>query len=112
MAISNVKRLRNERLQFQSVFENVVEVEALYNPPSVGSNSFVSETISVAGVELGDFVLVTFETDLNDLMLTAHVQSAGVIDIHLNNPTSGAVDLPESGMHLVALRPLQIHGHG
>ena len=111
MAITSLVRKRSDRMQFQSVFEHVIDIEAQYNPPSVGSKGFVSEVISVDGVEFGDFVLIAFEADMNDLTLTAHVQSKGNIDIHLHNPTSGAVDLDQGGLHIVVLRPLQVHGH-
>lgn len=110
MAITNVVFAGRGRKQFQGVFETVLEIEALYNPPSVNSNSFQSESISAVGVALGDFVFVSFEADLQELTLSGHIDAADSISIHLVNHTAGAIDLPENQLHVIILRPIHRHG--
>lgn len=109
MAISNIVFTRQGRVQFQGLFECVVELEALWNPASVNSNSFIDETISVQGTQLGDMVMVSYEGDLQDLTFSSHVPTANSVSLHLINPTAGAVDLPEAQIHVIVLRPLHNH---
>ena len=109
MAITNIVSTRLGRVQFQGLFEHVVEFEADYNPASVNSNSFVAEAITVIGVHLGDFILANIDIDQQDLTLSVHIQSADTIDVHLFNPTAGAIDLGACNLHVIVLRPLHQH---
>ena len=109
MAVSSVLYTHAGRMQFQGLFDCVVELEALWNPASVNSNSFTDESLPISGVRLGDMVLVSMETDLLDLTFTAHINSADNISLHLINPTAGAVDLPEAQIHVIVLRPKHHH---
>jgi hypothetical protein len=109
MPVSNVVQLGTGARQFRSVFYTVVEFEAKYNPVSVGSNSTTADEISIAGVELGDFCLANIDVDIQDLTTTVHVTAPGVITITLANTTAGAVDLVESNLHVVVLRPHHRH---
>lgn len=110
MSITNVIFAGRGRKQFQGVFDTVIEIEALYDPPSVGSNGFTSDSIPAQGVKLGDFVFVSFETDLLELSLNGHIDAADSISIHLVNHTAGAIDLAENQLHVVVLRPIHRHG--
>ena len=109
MPITNVIQARAGRMQFQGLFETVVEIEALYDPPSINSNGFDQETIVAPAVRFGDFVLISFEADLLQLDLHGHVDGADSISVHLHNPTAGAVNLPEAHIHIVVLRPIHLH---
>lgn len=109
MAVSNVVQVRAGRAQFQGLFEHVVEYEALVDPASVNSNSFQSELLDIPGARFGDFVLVSFEADLQNLIVEAHVQAVDVVDVHFVNNTAGAVNLPAAQLHVVLLRPIHLH---
>lgn len=109
MPVTNVVQLRHGRMQFQALFEHVVEFEAVYDPASVNSNGNVIDTISVGHVELGDFVLCSLDIDLQQLTLHAYASAAGTVSINLVNPTAGAVNLPSCDIHVVVLRPLHLH---
>lgn len=110
MPITQVIQTRTGRMQFQGLFEAVVELEALYDPPSILSNGFDDETITTPGVEFGDFVLLSFEADLLSLDIHAHVKAKDTLSVHLHNPTAGTVNLAEANIHIVVLRPIHAHG--
>lgn len=110
MAITNIVAYRNEAVQFRGIVRNVIEFEASWNPDQVNSNSYVQEDISISGVKLGDMCLISFEQDLTNLNLFAHVKSAGIISVHLNNNTAGAVNLGAAQIHVIVLRPYHRHG--
>ena len=109
MAVSNVVQVGGGRKQFQGLFEHVVEYEALVDPASVGSNSFEHEVLDIKGAKFGDFVMVSFEADLQELTLEGHVSAADQVDLHFINNTAGAIDLPEAQVHIVLLRPIHLH---
>ena len=106
MAVTNVRYTGSGRSQFRGVFDCVAEMQADYNPPSVNSKGFQSETVPLPGVRMGDICLCSFDADVDDMTLTAHVHSTGVVDVHMNNNTSGAIDLSEGQIYIVALRPV------
>jgi hypothetical protein len=111
MAITGTHFYSNQRRQFQSLVNNVIEFEFIWDPASVNSNSFVAESITVSGVKLGDMVLVTYEGDQQDLIITGHVSAEDTVNIHLFNPTAGAVDLASAHGHCVILQFNHHHHH-
>jgi len=53
-----------------------------------------SSSVNVPGAELGDFVLVSAPYDMQDLIVTAYVQAADVVEVRIQNENAGAnVDL-------------------
>lgn len=113
MAITNVELSRNaQRRQFVDVFSEVVEFEAIWDAPSVNSNDSTTEDIPVSGAHFGDMVHVSIEIDLQGLIITAYVKSAGVVTVVLTNPKSGAVNLDSAQLHFIILHPTHIHNGG
>lgn len=72
-----------------------IEVTATVNPADLADGT--GETIaaiSVPGAVLGDYVVVAAPYDLEDLIVTAYVQAANVVEIRIQNENAGAnVDL-------------------
>ena len=50
-------------------------------------------SLAVVGASLGDFVEISFSLDLQDMILTAYVQAADVVEYRLQNESTGTVDL-------------------
>ncbi len=72
----------------------IVQASETWNPGSIADGD--SETFQMTGVTgaaLGDFVLVSFSLDLQDLGLSAYVQASGVVEAVLQNNTGSAVNL-------------------
>ena len=73
-----------------------------WNPSSIPDGGSATQTVTVTGAELGDYVhLVSLQTDLLGLTLTGYVSSANTVTVVLNNNTGGAVDLPNSTLRVV-----------
>ena len=109
MAITNIVQTRTGRMQFQGLFESVAELEALWNPASVGSNTTLSEDITILGSALGDMVMVSYEGDVQKLVLTGHVKAKDTVTVQLHNASAGAIDLAEGQIHVVILKPQHHH---
>lgn len=72
-----------------------IEATATVDPADLADG--VGETIaavSVSGAALGDYVVVAAPYDLQDLIVTAYVQAANVVEIRIQNENAGGnVDL-------------------
>lgn len=66
---------------------------ATYDPPSIAAGSQVAPTFAVLGAESGDFVDVSFSTDLGGLDYYGYVSTAGNVTVYLRNRTVAAIDL-------------------
>jgi hypothetical protein len=64
---------------------------------SIDSGSFQSVDVTVAGAELGDFALVSFDLDTEDMQLTAQVTAANTVTCTFYNLFTQAVDLGTGG---------------
>ena len=109
MSTSSVKVLSNGRQQFVSVVESVVHVEFLWNPASVNSNGYISESITVPGVKLGDIALITYEGDTQNLIVSACIHAADTVHVHMFNPTAGAVNLAEAQANILVFQTPHRH---
>lgn len=64
----------------------------------------VSQNVTVTGAALGDFVLVSLNKNLQDLVLVGHVSAANTVQLQLINITESAVDLPSGTVKVLVLR--------
>ena len=71
-----------------------LQASLTWDPPSLASGTGVtSGNISLSYAVLGDFVLVSAPYDLQGITATAHMSSAGIAKIRLDNFTGGTIDL-------------------
>ena len=78
--------------------------EAVYDPPNLAANASTDTTIAVAGAYFGDFVMVSFSLDLQDVGVTAWVSAPDVITVRFVNMTPGAVDLGSGTLRVRVLK--------
>ncbi|HEX6375190.1 MAG TPA: hypothetical protein VFZ91_05675 [Allosphingosinicella sp.] len=64
-----------------------------WDPPSVAADGSTSTTVTVAGAQLGDSVLVGFNKALQGMQLTGSVSAADTVEAVLSNPTAAAINL-------------------
>jgi hypothetical protein len=64
-----------------------------YNPPSLTHNTQTTTTLTVNGCELGDFVSVSFNLDLQGILLSAYVSSADTVTVVFCNNTGTTINL-------------------
>jgi hypothetical protein len=62
---------------------------ATWDPPSVAAGAQATTTVTVTNAALGDTVVVGFNKDLQGMMLTGYVSTAGTVTVVLRNDTAG-----------------------
>lgn len=92
--------------QFQGLFETI-PFKATVNMASAADAETQAADITVAGAELGDLVLVAFGVDVADLTVDAQVTADDTVTVTVNNNTGGAVDLAETTVTGIVLKPNQ-----
>lgn len=70
--------------QFQALFD-VIEVEVALTDATIAAQVAGQVDVTVPGVALGDYVLVSYPADLTGLMIQAWVQAANTITISTFN---------------------------
>lgn len=76
-------------------------VATTWDPASLADGAGDSVTIAVTGAVLGDYSLVANPEDLVGILLTSYVQSAGWVEIRLQNEIVSTVDLASNANWLV-----------
>jgi hypothetical protein len=78
---------------------------ATWNPGSLTSGTETTTDVTVTGAALGDFVLVSFSLDVDDLALTAQVTSANTVTVQLLNLKGGAAtDLGSGTLKVLVIK--------
>ena len=88
--------------------QGVTLLTATVDLGSVAANTTEEETATVAGVKLGDFVLVSKSNLSAGILLgTCRVTAADTVAIQVVNTTGSAVDASSETMTFVVIRPEQ-----
>ena len=91
--------------QFQGLFD-VITFEASIDTTSLADGAgATSQVTGVTGAALGDFVLVSLPVDAVDLIVTAYVQAAGVVEVRTQNEAGAARDTGPVTAKFVVLHP-------
>jgi hypothetical protein len=77
---------------------------ATWNPGSIAHNAKESKDITVVGAAIGDFCLVSFSLDVQDLILNAQVTATDTVTAVLHNSTGGATDLAEGTVRALVFK--------
>lgn len=80
-----------------------LEATQVWDPGSIADGDEEAVDVALTGAVLGDFVLVSFSLDVEDLVLNANVTAADVVTVVLANNTGGAVDLAEGTVRVRVL---------
>ena len=102
-ATAVVSRRGND--QFRGLFTDTWDVTCTLNSASVATTATATDTVTVAGVALGDMVLgMAIGVDEAGLVRRAYVSAANTVTIVTYNPTAGSVDLASTTLNLVIAR--------
>jgi hypothetical protein len=102
-ATAVVSRRGND--QFRGIFSDTWAVTCTLNSASVADQAAGTDTVTVAGVALGDIVLgMSAGVDEAGLVRRAYVSAANTVTISTTNTTGGAVDLASTTVDLVIAR--------
>lgn len=66
---------------------------AAWTPGAVASGAQASTTVTIAGVVLGNYVLVAASVDLQDQILIGYVSAANTVTVLLQNNTASPITL-------------------
>ena len=102
-ATAVVSRRGND--QFRGLFTDTWDVSCTLDSGSVATTA--TDTVTVAGVALGDMVLgMSVGVSEAGLVRRAYVSAANTVTIVTYNPTAGSVDLASTTLQLIIGRPV------
>ena len=102
-ATAVVSRRGND--QFRGLFSDTWDVSCTLDSASVATTATATDTVTVAGVLLGDMVLgMSVGVSEARLVRRAYVSAANTVTIVTYNPTAGSVDLASTTLNLVVAR--------
>ena len=89
--------------QFQGIFSEVFYGSFTVDPGATGADGVASGDVTLPGVALGDYVLVSPGVDVQDVAVTAYVTAANTITWQATHAGAG-VDLASSTWKFIVLR--------
>jgi hypothetical protein len=99
-ATAVVSRRGND--QFRGLFTDTWDVSCTLDSASVGTGATATDTVTVAGVVLGDMVLgMSVGVSEAGLVRRAYISAANTVTIVTYNPTAGSVDLGGTTLQLI-----------
>lgn len=107
MAVSaTVVNRQGGPIQFPLLFSDAWMVTVTVDPANVATQVTGTDTVTVTGVALGDFVLC-FEdtTSQGNMTITAYISAANTVTILYSNNTAGGIDLATGTVKMLVLRP-------
>ena len=104
-ATAVVSRRGND--QFRGLVTDTWDVSCTLDSASVGTGATATDTVTVAGVLLGDMVLgMSVGVSEAGLVRRAYVSAANTVTIVTYNPTAGSVNLDSTTLQLIIGRPV------
>lgn len=88
--------------QYRGLFSKVIKATATgYNVPSLVDGGGNTQSVTVVGAKLGDFVRVAFGVDLQGMTATAYVSALNTVTIRVQNESTATVDLAATTVNIV-----------
>lgn len=91
------------RVRFTDL-DTVLYKEATINPGNLADGAGETVQVTVKKAALGDFVIVSAPYDLQDVTVTAYVQAADVVEIRIQNESTGARDLASGTWRILVIK--------
>jgi hypothetical protein len=99
-ATAVVSRRGND--QFRGLFTDTWDVSCTLDSASVATTATATDTVTVAGVALGDMVLgMSIGVDEAGLVRRAYVSAANTVTIVTYNPTASSINLASTTLQLI-----------
>ena len=92
------------QIGIHSLGQGQAATTATWDPGSIATGAEAVTEVTVTGAALGDFVLVSFSLDVQDLTLTAAVTAANTVTVQLSNLTGGAINLASGTVKVLVLK--------
>jgi hypothetical protein len=85
-------------------YTSMIATVGPYTPPSINPGSQIKPTFSVTGAQVGDFVEVSYSTDLQGITLTGYVSASNTVTAVFFNGTAAAITLPQGTLKVKLTR--------
>ena len=92
-----------QRMEFNNT--QTIEASATYTPPTLADGAGTATTFAVSGAEMGDFVEVSYDKNLQDVLLTAWVSAAGTVNVRFQNESGITVALTAGTIRVRVRKP-------
>jgi len=89
----------------QSLDGGEINRQVTYDPPSLGTKTGTTTTMSAPGAVVGDFVQVGFSQDLDGIILTGYVSTAGTVSARFFNSAGTTRDLASGTLSARVTKP-------
>lgn len=86
---------------YRSVFSKVIKQTSTVDVASLVDGAGATQSVTVPGAKLGDFVRVAFGVSLVGITVTAYVSAADTVQIRLQNESTATVDLASTSVNIV-----------
>jgi len=78
--------------------------EVTINPASLVDGAGVTQSVTVKGSNLGDFVLVSAPYDLQDVTVTGYMQATDTVEVRIQNESTGTRDLASGTWRIIVIK--------
>ena len=82
----------------------ITYTEVTINPGSLVDGAGETQSVTIEGVNLGDFVLVSASYDLQDITVTGYVQAQDTVEIRIQNESGGTKDLASGTWRIIVIK--------
>lgn len=86
---------------YRGVFSKVIKASATVDIPSLVDGGGNTQSVTVPGAKLGDFVRCAFGVSLVGMTVTAYVSAADTVQIRVQNESTATVDLASTTVNIV-----------
>ena len=76
------------------------------DPGSLADGAGSTHSVTIEGANLGDFVLVSAPYDLQDVTVTGYVQAQDIVEIRIQNESTGTRDLASGTWRIIVIKKL------
>ena len=77
---------------------------ATWDAGSLVDGAGETKAVTVTGAVLGDFVLVSLNLDVQEMVVSAHVSADNTVEVRLQNETGGTIDLASTTVNVVVIK--------
>lgn len=99
--LSVLSGLEATTAELNTVAAGVLTGSAVWNPGSLVDGAGESLDITVAGAEIGDFVIAAPGVDIVDITFSAAVTAPNTVTIRIQNESTATVDLASSTWNVI-----------
>ena len=82
----------------------ITYIETTIDPGSLVDGAGSTHSVTIEGVNLSDFVLISAPYDLQDMTVTAYVQAEDTVEIRIQNESGGTKDLASGDWRIIVIK--------